>query len=266
MPQRVAIIGWGAIGQVVAAGLIESCETPLTALLVRPHQVPDVAASVPPDTRVVTAVVDLLAENPDVVIECAGQNAVREYGKAVLSSGADMMIASTGALADEALLKALRSAASASNAQILIPAGAIAGLDGLGALRAAGLTSVIYTSSKPPRAWIGTEAEKLLDLGALRERTLFFAGSAREAALKYPKNANVAATIALAGLGLDETTVRLVADPEASGNTGMIEASSKIGDMKVVMANAASANPKTSANTAFSLLHALRTRTATLAI
>ncbi|MBM0205299.1 DUF108 domain-containing protein [Micromonospora sp. STR1s_5] len=72
--------------------------------------------------------------------------------------------------------------------------------------------------------------------------------------------------MALAGIGLDRTTVRLVADPAASGNTGMIEASSEVGDMKVVMAGRASANPKTSASTAYSILHALRSRDATLVI
>jgi aspartate dehydrogenase len=148
----------------------------------------------------------------------------------------------------------------------LVPAGAIAGLDGLGTLKLAGLSRVNYTSIKPPLAWRGTPAERILPLDTLQERTVFFEGSAREAALIYPKNANLAATVALAGLGFDGTRVQLVADPAAQGNTGMIEADSEIGTMTVVMSGRASANPKTSASTAFSLLHAIHARSAQIVI
>ncbi len=151
-------------------------------------------------------------------------------------------------------------------AQLLIPAGAIAGLDGLGALKLAGLTSVTYTSTKPPLAWRNTPAERIVTLAALRERTVFFEGSAQDAALNYPKNANLAATIALAGLGFERTTVRLVADPGAEGNTGTIHAESGIGTMTVTMVGRASANPKTSASTGYSLVHAIRSQGALLAI
>ncbi|MGA0597790.1 aspartate dehydrogenase [Enterovirga sp. CN4-39] len=266
MAESVAIVGYGAIGEVLAAGLLEGGGPRLSAVLVRPRQVEEARASLPAGVAVVTALGDLLACRPGLVVESAGQGAVREHGTEVLAAGVDLMVVSTGALADDAVLNALQGAAAGTGARILIPAGAIAGLDGLGSLKAAGLVSVTYTSTKPPLAWRGTPTEETLDLAGLRERTVFFEGSAREAALRYPKNANLAATVALAGLGLDRTEVRLVADPAASGNTGTIEASSEIGDMTVVMAGRASANPKTSASTAFSLLHAVRSRSATLVI
>ena len=266
MTERVAVIGWGAIGQVLVSGLREAGGPCLAAVLVRPRQVADARAALPSDVAVVTTSGELLDGKPDLVVESAGQGAVREFGAAILASGADLMIVSTGALAEDELLAKLRRVAAASGARILVPAGAIAGLDGLGALKAAGLTAVTYTSAKPSLAWKGTPAEARLDLRTLRERTVFFEGSAREAALVYPKNANLAATVALAGLGLDRTTVRLVADPAAAGNTGTIEASSAIGDMTLVMAGRASANPKTSASTAYSLLHAILARSATLVI
>jgi len=266
MAEDVAVIGWGAIGQVLGAGLLNAEGPRLVAVLVRPHQSEAARAGLPSSVAVVTTLAGLLAAEPRLVVESAGQGAVREYGPDVLAAGADLMIVSTGALADDRVLTELQVRAAGCGARILVPAGAIAGLDGLGALKAAGLRSVTYTSSKPPAAWKGTPAETRLDLDMLGERTAFFEGTAREAALTYPKNANLAATVALAGLGLDRTTVRLVADPAASGNTGTIQAASEMGDMTVVMAGRASANPKTSASTAFSLLHAVRSRSATLVI
>ncbi len=266
MEERVAVLGFGAIGRVLAAGLADSASPRLAALLVRPRQVAEARASLPGDVAVVDTLAALLGLYPTLVVESAGQGAVREHAAEILSAGIDLMVVSTGALADAALLDHLKACAQRATARILIPAGAIAGLDGLGTLREAGLKAVTYTSAKPPLAWRGTPAEAQLDLAALRERTTFFEGSAREAALSYPKNANLAATVALAGLGLDDTRVRLVADPNAVGNTGTIEASSELGDMEVVMAGRPSENPKTSASTAYSLLHAVRSRAATLVI
>jgi aspartate dehydrogenase len=206
-----------------------------------------------------------LALTPALVVECAGQDAVRSYAPEVLGSGTCLMIISTGALAEPDFLEHLVEV-SAPPAQLLVPAGAIAGLDGLGALKLAGLNKVAYTSTKPPIAWRGTPAEQILDLDALESPTVFFEGSAREAALKYPKNANLAATVALAGLGFERTMVRLVADPSALGNTGIVEVESEIGSMSVVMAGRASGNPKTSASTAYSLLYEIRSRSSVLVI
>ncbi len=87
------------------------------------------------------------------------------------------------------------------------------GLDALAAARRAGLSSVSYVSRKPPAAWLGTPAERVADLSALTAAAAVFTGTAREAALAFPQNANVVAAIALAGLGFDETQVTLMADP-----------------------------------------------------
>ena len=263
----VGLIGFGAIGSVLADGLRRHGDrVRLAGVLVRSARVPETSAQLGPDTPVLSSLADLLAVRADLIVECAGQGAVVEHGGTVLAHGTDLMIVSTGALARPGLLETLTATAEASHARLLVPAGAIAGLDGLGALRLAGLTSVTYTSAKPPLAWRGTPAENLVDLAALRERTTFFDASAREAAIAYPKNANLAATVALAGLGLDDTRVRLVADPAATGNTGTIEATSGAGDLLVTMAGRASDNPKTSASTAYSLLHAILSRGATLVI
>lgn len=267
--QRVALIGLGAIGTAVAEGLLAvgpGSGTKLSAVLVRSGRVHQARDALPGRVAVTASMDDLLAQRPHLVAECAGQGAVAEHAEAVLAAGIDLMAISSGALAEPGRLERLTRVAADSGARLIVPAGAIAGLDGLGALRRAGLHWVRYTSTKPPLAWAGTPAEAVLDLAALTEATTFFEGSAREAALAYPKNANLAASVALAGLGLDATRVRLVADPAATGNTGRIEAEGAAGRLEVSMGGAASANPKTSASTAWSVLDAILRRTAPFAV
>lgn len=264
---QIGIVGFGAIGRTVATCLQADARLGvLSAVLVRPHQADTARAALPASVTVATTLEALLARPLTLVVECAGQPALTACAKPVLETGTDLMVISTGALAADGMLEALTEAAARNGARLLVPAGAIAGLDGLGALKAAGLTRVRYTSTKPPLAWRGTPAETRFDLTAITAPTIIYEGSAREAALAYPKNANLAATVALAGLGLDRTEVRLIADPDATGNTGMIEADSEVGTLSVTMAGKASDNPKTSASTAFSLVHAIRNRSAVLVL
>ena len=115
-----------------------------------------------------------------------------------------------------------------------------------------------YRSRKPPAAWRGSPAEKLVDLGALTRRTVLYRGTAGEAALLYPQNANVAAAVALAGLGFDATEVELVADPDAPGNVHEIEAEGAAGRFAIQLQGKPSrSNPKTSALAAMSVARAL---------
>lgn len=262
----VAVIGYGAIGRSLVGELLAVPHAPrVTGVLVRSGR-DDARSSLPESVAILNSVEDLIKLAPDVVAECAGQEALVHFAPTLLSAGTDVMAISTGALARPGILDDWLARAKTGGARLLVPAGAIAGLDGLGAHRLAGLSSVTYTSIKPPIAWQGTPAEKLLNLEAIRERTVFFEGSAREAAIAYPKNANLAATVALAGIGLDATVVRLVADPAVTGNTGVIEAESAIGSLRIEMAGKASANPKTSASTAYSLAYSLANLTSTLII
>jgi aspartate dehydrogenase len=216
---------------------------------------------------VTTELATLLALAPDGVVEAAGQGAVAQHGVAVLASGTRLLVLSVGALADAALQAALHQAARQHGTQLVLPVGAIAGLDGLMALRQAGLQQVRYTSTKPPRAWLGTPAEHGWDLLALRERTVVFAGTARQAALGFPKNANLAASVALAGLGFEATMVQLVADPAATGNTGQIDAEGAGSRLQVVVSGASTAaNPKTSGIVAYSVLACLANRAAAITL
>lgn len=257
---RLALIGHGAIGRAITASLVQS-PLPghqLVALLVRPRQLADALATVPVGVLVTTDAAAMLATEPHTVIEAAGHGAVAAHGEAVLRHGVSLMLLSIGALADAALHEALLAAASAGGSQLLLPVGAIAGLDGLLALRQAGLHSVRYTSTKPPLAWRGTPADGPFDLAALRSPTVIFSGTARDAARLYPKNANLAAAVALAGLGFERTQVQLVADPAARGNSGRIDAEGATSRLQVTVAGAASAgNAKTSGIVAHSVLSAL---------
>jgi aspartate dehydrogenase len=184
---------------------------------------------------------------------------VASFGPDLLREGIDFLVASCGCLADRAVADRLVAAAGSSGAgRLLIPSGAVAGLDGLLAARAEGLGSVTYRSAKPPVAWRGTPAEKALDLARVTAPTVFFEGSARDAALAYPKNANVGVAVALAGIGLERTRVQLVADPTLQDPLGIIEAEGTLGRFRFeTLAYAARGNPKTSRLTAHSLMLAL---------
>lgn len=254
---RLALIGCGAIGteilqQFVEAGTVDR----IAAILVRPHHLARVRDLVAGGVLVTDRLEAVLDVRPDIVVECAGHAAVASYGPAVLSRGIDLLIAATGSLADRRLATELADAARGGG-RLLIPSGAVAGIDGLLAARA-GLTSVTYQSSKPPVAWRGTPAEKTLDLAKVDRPTVFFEGTAREAALAYPQNANVGVTIALAGIGLERTRVKLVADPALGDPLGIIDADGALGRFRFeILAYAAPGNPKTSRLTAYSLMLAV---------
>jgi len=205
---------------------------------------------------------ELLALRPDSVIEAAGHNAIQSGGAKILLQGCDLYVLSVGSLANDELRQNLAGACRQGGAQVLIPAGALAGFDGLRALAQDNLVSVKYTSTKPPAAWIGTPAAAVFPLDTLTKPTVIFRGNAAEAATQYPKNANLAAAVALAGIGLERTQVELVADPSASGNTGVVEAASASTTLHLKVSGRASANPKTSAIVGASVLAALANRTA----
>jgi aspartate dehydrogenase len=244
--RRFALIGFGAIAEEIVRSLEERGELDaLVGALVRGGRPGN------PRFPLVRDIEGLLALGPQTVVECAGHAAMRQYASAVLAHGTNLLCSSVGALADPAF----EAEVGKHRARLLIPSGAVAGIDGLLAARSAGLREVSYTSVKPPAAWRGTPGESRIG----PQPSVIFEGSAREAALQYPQNANVGATVALAGLGLDRTVVRLVSDPQAAGPLGLIEAEGDFGRLRFeILAYASPRNPKTSLLTAHSLLSALR--------
>ena len=194
----------------------------------------------------------------DLVVECASQNAVLSHGPEVLGAGIDLMVISVGAFADPALADGLANAVQASGARVIIPAGALAGLDAIAAASSDALDSVTLLTRKPPSAWAGAPGVADLDLAAVQDAMVIFSGSARAAAQAFPKNANVAAALALAGIGMDATQVTLVADPEATRNSHHVEAHGAFGRLTVeVEAEPSPDNPKTSHLAALSIIRML---------
>ena len=252
MSRRFAVIGFGAITEEMVRCLELRGELEgLGGVLVRRQRLAEAQRKAAGRFPVVDDIGALLDLQAGMVAECAGHGAMRDYATTVLAHGTELLCSSVGVLADQQFATEL----AAAGERVWIPSGAVAGIDGLLAARTAGLRSVTYTSIKPPLAWRGTPAERLV--GA--ERTTFFEGSAREAAMLYPQNVNVGATVSLAGLGLDRTRVRLVSDPAASGPLGIIEAEGDFGSLRFeILAYASPRNPKTSLLTAHSMLIALR--------
>ena len=251
---RLALIGYGAIGQAIVARLRALGEIDLLGgILVRSRPAADPGVPLWHDAK------EMIAARPDIVIEAAGHAALRALGPAVVASGADLVVAAVGALADDDFARALAGAADGGGGRVIVPPGAVAGLDGLVAARTAGLERVTYSSYKPPHAWRGTRAEATIDLDHEEDEIVFFTGSAREAALHYPQNANVGAAVSIAGLGLDETRVRLVSSRRVDDPLGVIEAEGGFGRFRFeCLAKASPSNPKTSAITADSLLACAR--------
>lgn len=259
--QRIALIGLGAIGQSVAEQLLSHRDHfEIVAVLVQ-DRAAALAALPKLASRLVDDLAGLLATRPDCVIECAGHGAVDALAEPVLRAGCDLVLVSVGALADAHRAERLQATARESGRQLLLVSGAIGGLDWLGAAAGAGLREVTYRGRKPPPAWCGTAAEGLLSLDNLTEPTCFFRGSAREAAAQYPLNANVAASVGLAALGLDRTMVELWADPTVQVNMHEVEADGEAGYLLLRLNNRPDPrNPRTSAITAHSVLRRLMQR------
>lgn len=261
---RVGLIGWGAIGT-AAAGYLSDAPVDIVAVGVRDREVE--RAGLPLGSVVLTEPHELAGLELDVVAEAAGRDSVGPWGRAALRTGVDFIVSSVSAFADRELLVELRSLAVEHGAAVQIQPGALAGVDALAAARHMGVDAVEHRMVKPPRAWLGTPAEDLCDLERLVEPVVFYAASAAETAHAFPKNANVAMTTALAGIGPDATTISLVADPHASTNRHEISAHGPFGSLDVVIDNnPLPTNPKSSAMAALALVRAIENRATPITI
>ena len=261
--QDVTMIGFGAIGQSVFMRLAGRPDVRIAHVVVPSASVTNVQAR----TGAAVLVTDCVPETAGLVLECAGHAALLAHVLPALVRGIECAVLSVGALSEAGLPEALADAAKQGGTQLHLLSGAIGGIDAIAAARIGGLSEVIYTGRKPPSGWKGTPAGQLVDLDRLAVAASIFEGSAREAARLYPKNANVAATLSLAGLGLDATRVRLIADPGVTENIHEYEARGEFGEMRVTMRGKPLAdNPKTSALTVLSALRFLHNRVAALTV
>lgn len=257
-PLRLALIGWGAINRTVATKLAAD---PVTIVAVGVRDASAARPDLPTGATLLTDPDDLAATKPDVVVEAAGRDSVEPWGRAALASGADFIVSSVSAFADSSLLESLGTVARNSRTQLQISSGALAGVDALAAAGAMGIDHVEHRMVKPPGAWKDTPAEAMSDLDNLSSPTILFQATADAAAAAFPKNANVAMTTALAGVGPARTTVTLVADPAATTNRHEITAFGAFGRLEVAISNnPLPHNPKSSAMAALSLVRTIRNR------
>jgi aspartate dehydrogenase len=260
---KIAFIGGGAIARLalehIAGGALQGFEP--VAILGRNPGSPARALAERFGLPYCTSRDDLLALRPDVVVEAASHDAVREHAEPLLRAGVSVILLSGGALHDDALRNRLESAAAQHGAFLYVPSGGIGGLDALKAVVAAGCDEVEIAVTKPPAAWKNIPyVERLgVDLDGLREARVLFDGTAREGVPHFPQNVNIAAVLAMAGIGFDRTRLKVVADPALRFNTHYINVRGRTGTISVKFESVPFPdNPKTAMLASYSALAALR--------
>ena len=263
--RRVAIAGLGAIGRVLARKLAGGM--PGLALACIATRDGTKALSWLEAQQIACPLVEPEAfpERADVAVECAGAAALERICRPMLEAGKQVIVLSAGALLPRPELIEL---AKAKGGQIIVPSGALLGLDAVTAAAEGRIHSVRMITRKPPRSLAGApylEANGI-SLEGLNGPKRVFTGTAREGAAGFPANVNVAAALALAGLGPERTLMEIWADPGIDRNCHSIEVDSDSARFTLAIENIPSENPKTGRITALSVLAALRKLTAPLRV
>ncbi len=254
---RVAIAGLGPIGTSVAkaidAGIDGLVLSAVSAQSIDKHRewlgrLKAAPAALP---------IEQLADVADIVIECAPSGLVRSIVGPVVSRGKTAIVLSAGALLENTDLIDL---ARKNGGQIVVPTGALIGLDAVTAAAVGTIHSVRMSTRKPPRGLAGAPyiVEQKIDLDGVTVPVKIFEGTAREAAKGFPANINVAVALSLAGIGPDRTMVEIWADPTVTRNTHRIEVDSDSARFSMMIENIPSENPKTGRITALSVIACLR--------
>ncbi|MFL6383397.1 MAG: aspartate dehydrogenase [Nitrososphaeraceae archaeon] len=196
----------------------------------------------------------------DIVVEAASQDAVNSFCKKIVENGKSLMIMSVGALADQLLLSELLDKASHNQCHIYVPTGAIAGIDAIRSVRHL-IDSVMLSTTKSPKALSDAPFFNMagFDPSKLNQKTVIYEGSAADAVKKFPSNVNVAAVLGLAGVGIENTMVKIIVDPSTDRNQHEITVNGKFGEMTLSVRNIPSpTNPKTSFLAVLSAIECLR--------
>jgi aspartate dehydrogenase len=266
MTFRVAVAGFGAIGKVVAQRLDRGIEG-LALAVVAARDVARAEAAMAGFMRPAPVVrLAQLWEHADVVVECAPAAVLRELAEPALGNGRIVMVLSCGALLDNFDLVDL---ARRHGGRIVVPSGALLGLDAVIAAAEGGIASVNMITRKPPQGLLGAPylVAHGIEIAGLAEPRRVFSGTAREAARGFPANVNVAAALALAGIGPDRTTIEIWADPTVTRNVHRIEVESEAARLSMQIENVPSAeNPRTGRLTALSVIAGLKKLSSPLAI
>ena len=265
---RVCLIGCGAIGSELAVA-IDSGKVGSATLVALFDTIEDAAQRLrmrlQNDNVAIFSNFSELTSSPefkvsDIVIEAASQAAAKNFSRSVVEFNKDLLLMSVGALADELFLSQLLSVVSMNGKHIYIPSGAIAGIDAIKSVKGM-LDSVTLTTTKNHSALAGAPFfnSDPKRLNSMKKKTLVYQGTAADAVNKFPANINVAAVLSLAGLGIQETKVKIIADPHITVNQHQIEAAGAFGEMAITVRNIPSPNnPKTSFLAVLSAIECLR--------
>ena len=260
---RVALIGGGTIARLFVDHIRRGDlgEARVAAIMGRDDASRGKPLAVDNDIAYVTTLDALMAQAPDVVVEAASHDAVREFGETLLARGIALIVLSGGALCDDVLRAKLESAAMKSGALLYVPSGGICGLDALKTMCIAGVQEVSIAVTKPPAAWKGIAyvEQQGFQLDGMTGPLTLFDGSAREGVPLFPANVNIAAVLSMAGVGFDQTRLKVVADPSLTLNTHYITIRGKTGTVSIKLESVpAPENPKTSWLACYSALAALK--------
>jgi len=264
-PMRVAIAGLGPIGIKVAQALDAGIDGLVLAAVAvddpgKPRPELDRLSRKPPILPL--AAVESAA---DMVIECAPAAAFRAIVEPFVARGKIAMVLSVGALLDH---WDLVDVARKNGGQIVVPTGALIGLDAVTAAAEGVIHSVRLVTRKPVKGLLGAPyvTANNIDLMSLRAPQKIFEGTARQAAKGFPANLNVGAALSLAGIGPDRTMVEIWADPNLDRNNHAIEVDADSARFSMSIANVPSENPKTGRITALSVIACLRKMSAPLRV
>jgi aspartate dehydrogenase len=254
---RVAIAGLGAIGRVLARRLADGMPGLVLACAAARDRA--TAQAWLEAERIVCPLIELEAfpAHADLAIECAPSKMLGRICRPMLEAGKTVMVLSAGALLTQPDLIAL---AKERGGQIIVPTGALLGLDAVTAAAEGQIRSVRMTTRKPPKGLAGAPYLQAhgISVDNLREPKCVFSGTAREAAAGFPANVNVAAALSLAGIGPDRTQTEIWADPTVERNCHTIEVDADSARFTLTIENIPSENPRTGRITALSVLAALR--------
>ena len=262
---RVVVAGLGAIGAAVVRELDRGVEG-LVLAAVSAHSIEKHRAWLDAlKTRPEVLPIEKLAEAADIVVECAPSRLVRSIVAPVVTSGKTAIVLSVGALLEnDDLIKLAKD----NGGRIVVPTGALIGLDAVTAAAEGTIHSVRMVTRKPLQGLAGAPhlVENNLSIEGLTEPLRIFEGTAREAAKGFPANLNVAVALSLAGIGPDRTRVEIWADPTVTRNTHRIEVDSDSARFSMSIENIPSENPRTGRITALSVIACLRKQRASLRI
>lgn len=266
-PLTLAIAGLGAIGLAVARR-VDAGELPGITLVAAAARDRDKARRATAAFRSPPPLLSLaaLADAADIILECLPAAQFAAVAEPAIARARIFMPLSVGALLDHL---ALIERARQTGARIVVPTGALLGLDAVRAAAEGNISSVRMVTRKPPAGLMGAPllAQRNISLTGLQEPLLVFAGSAREAIAGFPANVNVAVALSLAGIGPDRTRVEIWADPTVTHNTHNIILTSDSSDLSMTIQNIPTPeNPRTGRITALSALAALRRLTAPLVV